>query len=306
MKKTILIGCGNIGFRHLQALCAMAMASETDLTIVEPNLQNRSRITDELARANVGQYRVQLSLPEAPSEFDLVIIATNADVRAQVFHDLADRHLFKAIIFEKVLFQRISDIDAVSARLRGVAAYVNCGRRGFPGYQMLRERLVGPLDFVVEGTQFALASNAIHFLDIAAYLNNSPLTSLDAGELDKEAVASKRSGNIEIYGTLRGQLANGAHVRLTCAPAETLELNIALTGGQIDEGGGTATINGDEVPFETRHVSGMPYLYETLLRGEGCILPTYAESAEQHRLLLGAINGHLGLSGHPNTLCPIS
>lgn len=316
MKKTLLIGCGNIGFRHLQALCASDMAGQLDLTIIEPNTGHHTRINDELARTPVGQSRVLTALPEARATFDLVIIATNADVRRRVFDDLVAKHDFAAIIFEKVLFQSIADLDAVAAKLDGVAAYVNCGRRGFPGYQMLREELVGevPVDYTVTGQHYALASNAIHFLDIAACLNGSPLVSLDASGLDAAGAASKRAGYVEIFGTLTGRLENGATVSLTCAPGDTLSLDIKLGGGdlmgEVHEGAGRAILVRDgkvaDLPFETRHVSGMPYLYETLLQGQGCLLPTYAESAAQHRLLISALNAHLQLPDHPDTLCPIS
>jgi len=316
MKKILLIGCGNIGFRHLQALCASQMAGQIDLTIIEPNTAHHSRITDELERTPVQLSEVSTALPTQSDHFDLVIIATNADVRRRVFDDLVGKHTFTAILFEKVLFQRIEDLDAVAAQLQGVAAHVNCGRRGFAGYQMLRKMLSSdvPVDYTVVGTQYALASNAIHFLDIAACINQSPLVSLDASGLDKAGADSKRAGYVEIYGTLKGTLANGATVSLTCTPADVLSLDISITGaaltGKIDEAAGTATVTHGDVTqtlaFETRHVSGMPYLYETLLNGEGCLLPTYAESAAQHRLLLSAINAHLNLPDQSDTLCPIS
>jgi predicted dehydrogenase len=321
MKKILLIGCGNIGFRHLQALCGSQMAGQIGLTIIEPNTAHHSRITDELGRTPVQLSEVSTALPTQSDHFDLVIIATNADVRRRVFDDLVGKHTFTAILFEKVLFQRIEDLDAVAAQLQGVAAHVNCGRRGFAGYQMLRDTLSSdtpvdytPIDYTVVGTQYALASNAIHFLDIAACINQSPLVSLDASGLDQAGGDSKRAGYVEIYGTLKGTLENGATVSLTCTPADALSLDISIAGaalvGKIDEAAGTATVTRGDVTqtlaFETRHVSGMPYLYETLLNGEGCLLPTYAESAAQHRLLLSAINTHLTLPDQSDTLCPIS
>ncbi|MBU2868070.1 hypothetical protein [Pacificibacter marinus] len=316
MKKILLIGCGNIGFRHLQALCASQLAGQIGLTIIEPNTAHHSRITAELGRTPVQLSEVLTALPQQADHFDLAIIATNADVRRRVFDGLVSKHTFAAIIFEKVLFQRIEDLDAVEAQLQGIAAHVNCGRRGFAGYQMLRDTLSfdTPVDYTVVGTQYALASNAIHFLDIAACINQSPLISLDASGLDQSGGDSKRAGYIEIYGTLKGTLENGATVSLTCTPADALLLDISIAGaaltGKIDEAAGTVTVTRGDVTqtlaFETRHVSGMPYLYETLLNGEGCLLPTYAESAAQHRLLLSAINTHLNLPDQSDTLCPIS
>lgn len=312
MKKTLLIGCGNIGFRHLQALCACDMAADLDLTIVEPNTDHHDRITQELKRTPVGRSRLLTTLPAPRGRFDLAVIATNADVRRRVFEDLARQHDFAAIIFEKILFQSRADLDAVATQLDGIAAHVNCGRRGFPGYQALRHRLAGsgPVDYTVTGMQYALASNAIHFLDIAACVNGSPLISLDTSGLDTETTASKRAGYVEVYGTLTGKLANGATVSLTCVRGETLAIDVHLRGAgvdiTVDEFANQMVFNGVREPFETRHVSGMPFLYETLLQGQGCLLPTYAESAAQHRLLISALNAHLHLPDQPDTVCPIS
>lgn len=316
MKKTLLIGCGNIGFRHLQALAASDMAPQIELSIIEPNADHHDRISTELKSADFAAAQLLTQLPAERAHFDLVVIATNADVRRRVFEDLADQHSFAGIIFEKVLFQRIADLDAVEQRLQGVAAYVNCGRRGFPGYSALRARFAGqgPVDYSVDGTQYALASNAIHFLDIAAFINDSPLVELDASGLEAQTGQSRRAGYVEVYGTLNGRLANGSSVSLTCHPAESFAINVSLKSadmsGQVDEAAGqailTTGLGSETLDFETRHVSQMPYLYESVLKAEPCLLPEFAESAAQHRLLLSSLNKHLNLPDNPNTLCPIS
>lgn len=315
MTDVLLIGCGNIGFRHLQALLAMRGIENLRLTIVEPDAAQHARIT-----AEVKDTPCDLGAALSPDRhhFDLAIISTNANIRRQVFDDLISKHEVDSVIFEKVLFQTISDIDAVGATLaeRRMSGFVNCGRRGFPGYQELRERLVAerPLQLTVTGTQYALASNAIHLLDIAAYLNASPLVSVDASQLSRERHSSKRQGYVEVYGTLKGVLENGAQISLTCDPADSLLIDIHLKGAdvdvKIDEAAGQMTqsdgASSQDHPFAVRHVSGMPELYSDLLTTGTCALTPYAESAQQHRLLLRAIRLHLGLSNADDATCPIS
>ena len=47
MTSVLLIGCGNIGFRHLQALVQMTEAA--DITIVEPAIATHPRIAALIA-----------------------------------------------------------------------------------------------------------------------------------------------------------------------------------------------------------------------------------------------------------------
>ena len=314
MKHVTLVGCGNIGFRHLQALGAMSVAPQVALTVVEPFAGHHDRIASELDRAMFGQHDLVTALPAARKDIDLAVLATNADVRRTVTDALLDTHNVAAIIFEKILFQRIADIDAVEARLDRIRAHVNCGRRGFPGYHALRRDIAGqgPANVTVTGTNYALASNAIHLIDIAAYLNDSPVVSIDSHDLDPKIESSKRAGYVEVFGTLHATLANGAKVALTCLRGDGLLLDITVATPtqtwRINELGGTIT---DETasaprPFETRHVSGMPELYESLLTDQPCPLTPYAEAADQHRLLLRALNVHLQRGDDPDTLCPIS
>lgn len=313
MTQVLLIGCGNIGFRHLQALMARPAAKATDLTIVEPDTAQHARIVAELDGSGITA-DLRTDLPSDRQRWGLAIIATNANIRRAVFDDLVAVQDPSVILFEKILFQIRSDLDEVEQILaeRNIAGFVNCGRRGFPGYQALRAAQSAslPLHLTVTGTKYALASNGIHFFDLAAFLNDSPLVGLDASGLSPDIHASKRAGYKEVFGTLTGRLANGAEINLSCLPADNFRIEVALRseGGEmhIDEAQGRIIQAGQSAPFEVRHVSGMPELYSDLLDTGTCVLTPYAESAAQHRLYLDALRPHLGLSNDNDDPCPIS
>lgn len=319
MKEILLCGCGNIGFRHLQALLAMPDAPAMALTVVEPAEALHGRIRnalDDHRRRAGGRADLRRDLPEGARHFDLAVIATNAAERRAAFEAIMARHATDSIVFEKVLFQRPADIDAVAAAVaaREAAAFVNCTRRAFPGYAALRDRLAPerPIDLAVHGREFGLASNLIHFLDLAEFLNQASLIGVDLSGLHPGSVPAKRPGCVEVHGTARAHLANGARVTVDCGRGDGLSLSIALEGAAgrigIDEANGRIRWPdaSSDADFATIHVSGLGAQYRDLLLGGTCCLTPLADSARQHRLFLTAMAAHLGLPADGSLPCPVS
>lgn len=313
MSHVVLIGCGNIGFRHLQALLATSEFADINLTVVEPNDAHHARIRAELVSSMVESFKIETRLPNKGPLIDLAIVATSANVRREVVDTLLENRTVKVAILEKVLFQRLADLEAVAASLdaNGTKAYVNCGRRGFPGYQRLAADLEteGPVHLTVTGQQYALASNGIHFLDLAEFLNRSPLISLDGSDLNAGTLPSKRDGFVEVTGTLKGRLANGAEIRLLCEVGDRFDLSVGIQTkrrhAEIDELKKTMTWQDGVIEdFETRHVSEMPHIYETVLLGKTCALTSYSDSCRQHRFFLTTLLKHMGVAA--DGVCAIS
>lgn len=312
MKTIWLIGCGNIGFRHLQAL--LTGKEPAEILVIEPTVVAHDRIASEIVKQEIGGHRVRIevSLPRS-GRADLAIVATAAPPRAAIVRELALQTPPRAIILEKILAQTDDELSSISDDLAtaGSFAYVNCPRRYFPGYQMLRSRLAHcrPLSLAVSGSQFGLGSNAVHFLDLLEYLNDNVLVEVNPTGLDTGSKASKRLGFQEIYGALTARLDNGATLRIDCKDEEAPSLAISVTtaSGQsfnINEAGKSMTYSeGESEPFGTRFVSQTPEIYEDALSGQ-CNLPRLKDSLRQHRLYLAALRSHFALP--PNQPIPVS
>lgn len=313
-KSVVLVGCGNIGFRHLQALCASAVPAA--VLVVEPNVDAHARIRDQFAAAASSPHEFSLSttLPETPREFDLAVVATTAAQRRDAVTALLSRHRVSAMILEKVLFQRVADLVEVGQLLEdaGVAAFVNCGRRTFPGYAALREETVKASDLriSVHGNRFGLASNAVHFLDLAEHLSGSEIVAVSAAGLAPGHVASKRSGTVEVFGTLTAELADGSALTVECRDTDpvAIEVDVTTDGGTttVDELARTVTDAEGTRPFRSQNVSETTGIYEDALRTGVCDLTPYADSVRQHRQYLQVLRDHLGLSNAADDPCPIS
>lgn len=310
-----LIGCGNIGFRHLQALTSGA--EPATVIVVEPNVAAHERINEHIAQtAGSSSKDVTLvaELPAAPQTFDLVVVATTTDARRAAVDALLDRHDVKVLILEKVLFPTIGDLGDVGRRLatQGVTGFVNCGRRTFPGYVALRHDLadeqINRID--VRGNRFGLASNAVHFLDLAEFLTGAGVVSVSASGLQPGSVPSKRPGSVEVFGTLSSELSDGSRIDIDCRDEDPISVGVTIETDKrtvfVDETAAKLTAGGVTRDFAWQTVSATTWIYDDALRSGDCDLTPYADSARQHRAYLTALRPHLGLSNEADEPCPIS
>lgn len=300
------------------------MTVPAEISIIESNAALHPRIEGLIATGAGGHsYSLMDAIPAQPRAYDLVLVATSSDSRRRVVDELLARHDVGAMVLEKVLFRSLQDLDEVGAALaqQNIPAWVNCGRRYFPTYQAGRDRWTRarPLHIAITGSSYGLASNAVHFIDLAEYLNQSPVISIDPAGLVSGSVPAKRAGCIEIFGTLNAVLENGAGLSIECMDGADLTVFVQITASglkiDINEVGRqmtetwefpSTTIDGpvDEVPFEMKRVSENSEIYEGILANGRCELPSYADSQRQHRLFLQAVLKHLELP--PSAVCPIS
>ncbi|PIP97654.1 MAG: hypothetical protein COW75_04715 [Rhodobacterales bacterium CG18_big_fil_WC_8_21_14_2_50_71_9] len=307
-----LAGCGNIGRRHLQALAAMG--NPIRVYAIEPDPAMRAALT---APDHVSLI-VSPDALEVPESVDLAIVATGAQARRAALEALLARVAPQALLLEKVLFTSRRDLSEVGATLaaRSLPAFVNCGRRGFAGYDALRRTLAGRrgMTMAVTGAGWGLCSNAAHFIDLAEHLLGEEVVALSGAALDPTVLDAKRAGCVEMTGRLEGRMAGGGALDIVCAPgpASPPSVEIAHQGDtwRIDEAAGRIVHrdrSGAEhaTPLEARRVSEMPYLYAELLAGRSRLTP-YRDSARQHALMLDAFRARLGLSIEEDAPCPIS
>lgn len=312
MKQVVLIGCGNIGFRHLQALGTMDVPSH--ITVVEPADAHHDRIRAQFdAAADVHRYTLLEQMPGDRTRFDLAVVATAAAQRRSAVDRLLADHELGALVLEKVLFQTVADLDEVGSALRerDIPTFVNCSRRTFAGYHELRSTSGNASIVDVDGRSLGMASNAIHFLDLLEFLSDDELVDVDLSGLDVAAQSGRRPGTVEIFGTLRATTSRGARLRLVSLDQEPVAVNVGVGIGDdrhvIDELARTLTRpDGTTEPFAGRNVSEAGDVLQAALESGSCVLTSYADSARQHRLFISALRSHLGLSNERDEPCPIS
>jgi predicted dehydrogenase len=306
MIKNLIIGAGQLGSRHLQGLLKYNNIKQT-IYVIDPSLEalNSSR-----ARASEIGHNHQLFFQQdwnnLSETFDLVIVATNADVREKVINQLLSHCKVKYLLLEKVLFTELLAYQRVNELLKSrfVNTWVNHPRRMFNSYMELK-KLIGKSfygTFQLTGGNWGLGCNGLHFIDFFEYISGSKLETIDADWADSEILESKRKGFVEFTGTLKGKLANGSYFQITSLKGEPSAGTILFFDGEnrfIIQESGTPAIyymkksdgfKQNIIPFIMEFQSSLTTkLLEELLSTGSCDLPTYEEAKHTHELFITAL-----------------
>lgn len=316
----IIVGAGQLGSRHLQGILKSKIKERCCITIVDV-LEASLKLCKE--RADEVDYNSELisinysnRLPKG-EVFDISIISTSASVRAKLTEELLDNNTVKCLIFEKVLFQSIEEYDAVSRLLgkNSVDAYVNCPRRYYDHYRELArkvEKNQPPLKMTVTGSNWGLACNGIHFLDLFSYLCEPNIVQIES-DLSEEIIESKRAGYKEVMGSLSFYSDNGDQLVLKCNEDLTPSLKANYIFGSdsisIDELN-CCIYNHDEKvhvyePVFQSFLTGA-YLEEFEKTGK-LSLTKFEESSYLHKLFITVLLEHFVKTGVVNDKkCPIT
>ncbi len=320
-RRIAIIGGGQLGSRHLQALARLP--ESTHITVVDPlkeSLETCKLRVAEIAGWDRHSYEF-LHDTEGLRDHDLAIVATSADVRREVTEALLSTTSVPALLLEKVLFQRAIDCSEVAALLRskGVRAWVNAPRRMWPFYQWLRRALQGEriLSLRQVGSGWGLACNAFHFLDLFTFLSGSGIGRISPDFLDRKPLEAKRCGFKELTGTLVGSLEDGGFFSISdChghpAPGALLieterrSLRIAETAKTMTVLSGPGwTEQPDPEPMRQ---SDLTHLFvESVFSGDPVQLTEYEEASLVHTKMLCCFASVFASDGaREMALCPIT
>ena len=219
MKKNYLvIGCGQIGTRHLQGI--LKLKHPKNVYGVDPSESSISIAHERCLEINSDQQVTFLSGLEALDQkyFDLAIVATSSYPRLQVIENLTDKVKVKAILLEKVLFPKMAEYQKALDRLERahIKTWVNCSKRYMPIYQKIKSehQTFGKMSLHINGGGIGMSCNVIHYIDLVHYFTGTSLCKASLLE-DASIFESKRQGYLEIEGTFVGEFEDGSHLMLT-------------------------------------------------------------------------------------------
>ncbi|URK88663.1 hypothetical protein LP421_16885 [Rhizobium sp. RCAM05350] len=98
----------------------------------------------------------------------------------------------------------------------------------------------------VKGAGWNLGSNAIHFIDLAEHVLGDRVVALDETGLDPTPQPARIPGCVDLFGTLRGNLAGGGTIAITQDRAPGDPVSITFFGGgeswRVEEGAKSSSI----------------------------------------------------------------
>lgn len=325
MNNIVLIGAGQLGSRHLQSLAKMDIP--VSIEVVDPSLEQlrtaKERFEQIPEHIKIPSIQYLNSLHDVKNEIDLCVIATTADVRGRVTKELLNAKKVKNIIFEKVLFQSISEYDEIGELLikNEISAWVNCPRRMYSFYTDVKKyfKTGERISYYVNGGDWGLACNSIHLIDHMAFYNGMTDFEIDITGLDKNIYANKRKGFLEFGGTLKINYSNGSEILLHSQAGNRAPVVISILNETchmvIFESAARALISHNISGWEWKEIdvkipfqSELTHLAATEILSEGhCGLTGFKDSSELHKPLIKAFLQFLeSISGQRYDKCPIT
>jgi hypothetical protein len=320
-----IIGSGQIGSRHLQALAAAGRDNSIFITdSSEESLKIAFQRYQEVSNDDSPEVIVCKSMDELPQNLFMVVVATGSMVRRQVIEKLLSHAKVDFLILEKFLFPSLEDYDIIGQLLidYSIKTYVNTPRRMFSHFQELKEKLKTPFDIHLSGIGWGLACNVVHFMDIMSYLaGDNGVAKIDLIS-DGKLYESKRSGYVEFFGTVRVVDRQGNTGTFTCYAEGDRPLLMTLSDNHcsyviketdkpsiseliVDEGDLNVFVEQIIVPRQSQLTN---LLLDDFIQRGTCVLPEYHLSASIHQLVLQCfLNEYRRLKNDQHlTLCPIT
>jgi predicted dehydrogenase len=321
MISIVIIGAGNLGMRHLQAVAQMTKPIKIYVVDISLSSLNSAQLAyTKVAHDCVSEIQFLTNIDQICEDVDVGIIATSSLSRRQVIVELFQHVHVKYLVLEKFLFPSLADYDEISDLLKkhSCKAWVNCARRMQPAYQNIRKYFQGQSNIVcsVVGGNWGLGCNGIHMIDMLAFLFDDIDFSFDTAYLDPGYIDSKRHGYIEFTGTLTGRSNSCSFFSFYSDRNNNYAPVISIQNHNIrciiDESLGKALITqrGEYPP-----PIDFPMLYQSQLTGllieemvidGNCQLPAYEESANLHKSLLTVFLRHYNTYRNELEVCPIT
>ena len=208
-KIIVIFGLGNVGRRYLEAI--ILIKSPINIYVYDKNLNalklaQKTFFSSSPNLIKNKNFFFSRSIQNNIKRADLAIIATNSDVRKKVFFNILKKIKINKFIFEKVLFQDLKDYNFVYNHFKNnnIKGWVNCHYRYNPLFKKIKKRINKLNNFTIElnGNNWGMGCNSIHFIDFFCYLFDNKVYSMDSSELIKKKFKSKRAGFIEFFGKL--------------------------------------------------------------------------------------------------------
>lgn len=325
MRNIILVGAGGIGRRHLQALAKCEIPLR--IKVVDINKEALKKAEEEFRKVenNTVDKIVEFytDINKGIEKADLGIIATNSDTRKDVIKNLLNQTEVFDLILEKILFQCLEDYEEIMELLdqRNVKAWVNCPRRLIPFYQEIKKSLNNNerIWYTVQGGDWGLASNAIHFIDHLAFFTNETEIEVDKSFLDNNVKESKRKGFLEFTGKLYCHTKNGSELALLSINKSAAPLLITILSNSafyvVDENTQRAKVakanNGwrwEEIDFKFYYQSELTNIVvKDIFETGSCWLTSLKESILLHKVMLEAFIQHIEIVTKQKwSFCPIT
>lgn len=219
-----IIGLGNIGKRHLQAILEL----DFDLTIfiVDTNA-NRFDEFREQFRQEIDKSDKNIDIHFSDNlmiglNLDICIVSTPVTFRCEIINFLNTQNKVACWILEKPVANSLESLTKIASILKDCdSVYVNVPRETMESYIDFKifftKHVHSCRKVLITGNEWGLASNSIHFLRLLEWLSESKFLDLNF-EGANYSIPTKRNDFLDLRAKLVGILDNNCNVELVDDP----------------------------------------------------------------------------------------
>lgn len=299
-----IIGFGAMGKEYYKAALRSPVIEEIHIVDEDSTaLQTVQAIAAEHADADAMLISTHNELPTIPSEIDILIIATTSAPRFHLLESVLKLSNVKHLLLEKFLFNQLEQYGKAAQIIdsNGINAWVNEWMSSEPSFLLGLDEIDGskPTSITIEGFNWGLTSNAVHFIELFDYISNRQLMELETAALDSFARSANKNGYYECFGEMTfssGQnslkLISKEHkdkhssgINISIVNGDFLKIESCLFRGRLNskilKGDGHRVI--DEPLCLT--AKAFPEHYRNIIKRGECALPGFARSKLHHELI---------------------
>lgn len=323
----MVVGCGELGSRHVQAIAALDNIGEVHVVDSrEESLALGKRRLREITDQNSSiKFFWHTRADECCVRGDLCIVATQAKGRCAVVKEIAKKCGYKKFLVEKIAAQSREEYQELMrfAAERNFSIWVNCKTRAYGVHRYIKSKLdpKEPIFFSDVGGSHGLANNGVHAADLFAFYDNATAILPVGARIDPAVFSSKRGPDVfDLGGTLYGRTEKGSDFILSYssrhAAADVITIMSPHGRFLVDHFQKFAYESYPEtnwkwmnIPIdENWAVSHMTTAFATdILTKHSCLLPTLHECFPAHQYILTTLLPHFNaLRGTDDTFCPVT
>jgi len=307
IKQIILIGCGNIGSRHLQAIAKLPY--EINIEIIDTDKEAQKIAKSRLEEIDYSKNKIHCNwledLKQVRGKADLVIVATNSTNRYSLISQLLDMGHSRFLI-EKIVTQSSEDYNQLldKAKKHNANIWIDSSKVYFSAYQKIKKLFVndGPIHLSVNSGNWGLGTAAIHWINLLCFFCDDYEVKLNGDALYNEIFPNKRGTEfVEFAGIIIALLKDGSSLTINFSPHDNLAFTVEITGKDkhllIDETHERMyLLKGQELDFDYKFEFQSDLTTKILtdiFEKDNCLLPTIQDSSQVHHELFRIFNAHI-------------
>jgi len=230
----LIYGCGNIGYRHLQAILKLNLS--VSICLYDINIKKYAEYKKQILKDNLNLNSKSIYYLNDIKNyyFDLFICSSLAKNRYDQIRYVILNNSVRNILIEKIPFQKVTEYKKINKlfKIKTIKAWVNCPNRTFNSYKNLKNILKNKdFNMKVSGSNWNLLSNSIHYIDLFNYLKKSNIIQIN-NNLNKP-VNSKRKGFKEAHGGIDFIFSKKNYLKLESYNNKNIPIKIEIFSKNI-------------------------------------------------------------------------